>query len=518
MSQVNQKRIAVNTILLYGRMFLVLLVGLYTVNVIRDALGDNDIDIYGLIGSIVAMFSFLSNSMAGASQRYFAYELGRDDSTRLKNVYSLITTLFIVITIVLVVLIEIFGYLWLTNVAEIPADRMDAAKWVFHCAVVSFAITLMATPLRAVIIAHENMKVFAYMSILEVSLNLAVAIAISHTTYDRLVMYALLMIAAPFATTLLYYIYCRRHYKECRYSYYWNRELVKEITEYTGWNMFGSFASVCRSQGLNLILNGYPGSALLNAARFYAYKIYSALTQLIDNFYTATRPQIIKSYSAGETQSMLKLINQSSKFSFYLAFLIALPLLVETPYILEFWLEDELPEKTVIFTRLLLVNALLELFTYPIATGVQATGRVKWYQIFVGGTLLLLLPVAICIKRFTSLPAEYVFYASICITVLAHIGRLCFAKTILQLSVVQYIKAVILPILMVTVTSAVIPCIMVSYMNSCFVRFISVLAVCVLCTSVSVWILGMTASERSTIIESAKAFINRNRNSRNDNN
>lgn len=511
MSQVNQKRIAVNTILLYGRMFLVLLVGLYTVNVIREALGDEDIDIYGLIGSIVAMFSFLSNSMAGASQRYFAYELGRDNSERLKNVYSLITTLFIIITIVLVILVEIFGYMWLIKVASIPAGRMDASKWVFHCAVLSFAITLLATPLRAVIIAHENMKVFAYMSILEVSLNLAVAIIISHTTSDRLITYAWLMIAAPFATTLLYYIYCRRHYAECRYRYYWDKELIKEIAGYTGWNMFGSFASVCRSQGLNLIINGYPGSALLNAARFYAFKIYSALTQLIDNFYTATKPQIIKSYSGGEQQSMLKLINQSSKFSYYLAFLIALPLLIETPYILDFWLEDNLPEKTVIFTRLMLINALLDLFTYPISTGVQATGKIKWYQIFVGGTLLLIIPAAICIKRFTSLPAEYVFYASIGISALAHIGRLYFAKSILELSVKQYLKQVMLPVLMVSLTSVIIPLLLVTYMESSLIRFISILAACILCTALSVWIFGMTLSERDTIIRGVKNFINRKR-------
>lgn len=510
MSQVNQKRIAVNTILLYGRMLLVMLVGFYTVNVIRDALGDSDIGIYGLIGSTVAMFSFLSNSMAGASQRYFAFELGRGNEERMKNIYSLITTLFIIIVVVLVVVIEIFGYLWLIKVANIPDGRMEAAKWVFHCAVLSFAFTLLATPLRAVTIAHENMKLFAYMSILEVMLNLMVAIAISHISADRLIFYAWLMILSPVITTLLYYAYCRKHYNECRYSFYWNKNLAKEIVGYTGWNMFGSFASVCRSQGLNMIINGYPGGVLLNSARSYAYKVYSALTQLIDSFYTATKPQIIKSYSGGEHKEMLKLINQSSKFSFYLAFLITLPLLLETPYVLEFWLKDNLPEKTVIFTRLMLVNSLLDLFTYPISTGVQATGKVKWYQIFVGGTLLLIVPAAICIKRFTSLPVEYVFYASICISALAHIGRLYFAKNILSLSIGLYLKKVILPVVGVSVAAAIVPTYLAFSIEMGLQRFLIVGTVCVVSTAISVWYLGMTTSERQSIINLINRLIHKN--------
>lgn len=508
MSEVNQKRIAINTLLLYGRMLLVLVVGIYTARVVQRALGNDDIGIFGVIGSTVAMFSFLSNAMASASQRYFAHEIGKGGEKSLRDIFSLITTVILGMAILLAVIGETIGYWWLIKLADIPPERMEAAKWVFHFAILSFFITILATPYRAVIIAREKMKVFAYFSIAEVTINLTVAFLILKSNSDRLVLYGALMAVSPLTVTLGIRAYCKKFYSECSYRFYWNPSLLKEMASYTGWNLFGSFAGICKSQGLNIIFNNY-GGPILNSAYYYAFKIFSALSQLIDNFFTAVRPQIIKSYSKDERYDMLKLINQSSKFSFFLALLVSLPLLIETPFIMDLWLKLEVPDKTVIFTRLIIINAMIDVLSYPIASGMQATGKIKYYQIFIGGLLLMIIPVSMLLLHITSLPVEAVFYVSISISCLAQAGRIMFAHKKLNLSIKKYLLEVLLVITLVSFFSAVAPLLFHLSLASGIYRLFLVVVASTFSVSLMVWILGMNRSERFHVKTAAINFLNR---------
>ncbi|HZK02964.1 MAG TPA: MATE family efflux transporter [Bacteroidaceae bacterium] len=498
MSEVNQRRIAINTLLLYGRMLLVLIVGMYTARIVQRALGNDDLGVFGVIGSIVAMFSFLSNAMASASQRYFAHEIGKGGEENLRNTFSLITTVIFGMAFILAIIGEGVGYWWLIRYADITPGRMEAAKWVFHFAILSFFITILATPYRAVIIAREKMKVFAYFSIVEVSINLAIAFLILKSNSDRLILYGALMALSPLIITLGIRAYCKKFYSECSYKFYWNYALFREMASYTGWNLFGSFAGICKSQGLNIVINNFGGT-ILNSAYYYAFKIFSALSQLIDNFFTAVRPQIIKSYSKGESYSTLKLINQSSKFSFFLALFISLPLLIETPLIMDLWLKLEVPDKTIIFTRLIIINTMIDLLAHPIASGMQATGKIKYYQIFVGGMLLMIIPISLLLLRITSLPIEVVFYVSILISFIAQIGRIIFAHRAFSLSIKKYLLEVLLVITLVTIISIIAPLIAHYFMQSGILRLFVVILVSTISLLIAVWLIGMNNSERLRI-------------------
>ena len=507
MSSVNQKRIAKNTALLYVRMLFIMAISLYTSRVVIDALGKVDYGLYNVIGTIVVNFSFLNGMLSSACSRYFAIELGRNNDEGLKHVFSLNLTLFIILGGIILLLSETLGLWFLNNKMVIPPDRLGAAQWVYQCSIIAFIINMLSTPYRSIIIAREKMKVFAYSSIVEAVLKLAIVFMLLLSPVDKLITYSALMLLITVGTCGFYFFYCRRCYAECRYTFIWDKPLIKEILSYTGWNVIGIMSGIGKSAGVNVLLNMF-GGAIINTARGIAYQVYVNINQFVTNFTTAFNPQITKSYSANARGEMLKLVFQSSKFSYFLLFILALPVIAEMPYLLDLWLgEANVVAHSVSFARLMLIAALIDSISYPLVTAVQATGKVKWYQIMVGGTMLMVLPVSYLLLKFGDFEPEAVFYVIIIASVIAQVFRVYFMKKQLGMDVGMYCVRVLSPVLMTTIVPALVVATIAMRLDASFVNLVIVTLVSVVVTTATIAICGLTASERKSIIQTIKTKI-----------
>ena len=452
MTAVNQEKIAKNTLLLYIRMVIVMVVGLYTSRVIIDALGQEHFGIYDAVGGIVLMVSFISTTMSAACQRYYSYEMGRGNTDGLKTVFSISLTVFFVLAAIIILLAETAGNWFLHNKMDV-AGHIEAARWVFQFSILSFSAIIIRMPYQGMIVAKEKMKVFAYLSLFEAFATLAIAITLAHTADDknqRLILYAGLMSGIQVMTTVFNWFYCRFFYPECRFTLVTDREKFKEIFSYAGWNMIGSCADVFKSTGLNILLNVSFGP-LVSAARGVANKVFNTITQLNNNFFTAVRPQLYKSYASGDMDDMRKLICQSTRFSYFLLFLLVLPIVVEADFILPIWLRGRnVPDFAYILTRLMVIEGLLNCFTSPLAASIQATGNIRNYQLVIGGTLLLILPLSYIAVSWLGLSPASVFIISIGVTVITHFERVWFVAKQVKLDVRHYLRTVVLPIVAVT--------------------------------------------------------------------
>ena len=316
-TQSNSKRIAKNTLMLYFRQILIMLVSLYTVRVVLNVLGAEDYGIYNVVAGVVTMFSFLSGAMATASQRYFSFDLGKNDTEHLKTTFSVTFQIYLLLAFAIIVLAETVGLWFVNNKLVIPAERMNAANWIFQAAIVSFLLTLITTPYMACIIAHENMNVYAYVSIVEAGLKLAIVFLLKVLPYDKLIVYGLLLASVALINTSIYRLYCHKHYSECKFRFVKDRLLFKEIISYSGWNLFGTVANVAKNQIINILLNIHFG-AIVNAARGIASQVNVAVSSFGQNFTTALRPPIIKSYASNEKESAFSLVFRGRKFTFFL--------------------------------------------------------------------------------------------------------------------------------------------------------------------------------------------------------
>lgn len=502
----NNKRIVKNTMMLYFRMLLTMGVSLFTVRVVLDTLGVVDYGLYNVVGGIVVMLSFLSGTMASASQRFFAFELGRNNLVQLKKTFSMTMTIYGIIAVVILVLAETVGLWFLNTQMTIPPERMEAASWVYQFSVFSFMMTMFTIPYNAAIIAHENMKVYAWVSIIEVSLKLAIVYVLVVFSYDKLKLYAVLMFAVTTIVTLIYRVYCIRQFEECRYSFYWNSSLFKEIASYSGWNLFGAFAGIFNNHGSNIVLNIFFGP-LVNAARGIAFQVNSAINQFVQNFMTATKPQITKYYAAGEKQQMMNLTFQSSKFSFLLLFILSMPVLLETKFIFSIWLK-EIPEYVVLFTRLIIITALVDSLSYSLMTVAQATGKIKRYQVTVGGVMILNLPISYVFFYF-GYPPQTIFYLAIINSIICLFLRLRMLRTMVGISVIKFVTKVIFSIIIVSVVAYIIPFLVLIQFENGLLRFVFV-GIIGLITSLnaSYW-LGLSRSEKLFLIQTIKNYKSR---------
>jgi len=487
-----------------------MIITLYTSRVVLSVLGQTDVGVYGAIGAIVAMFAFLSATMATAAQRFFAVELGVENHTKLKQLFSINVLIFIGLAIAIFILAETVGLWYFKTKMVIPSDRMGAAAWVYQFVIFTFMVNIMTTPYVAIITAREHMQAYAYLSIFEVLIKLGIVFILIYFPVDKLKLYAVLLFCVQVLISIIYATYSTLKFPECKVKYYWNKSMFKDVFSFAGWSVLGALAMTVRSQGINLLLNSFFG-VLVNAARYFAFQIYTALNQFVHNFFTAIRPQIIKSYSADnedKSGEMMKLVFQSSKFCYYLIFVLSLPILIETESILRIWL-PVVPEYTVIFTRLIIINAIIETLANPFLASIQATGKIKVYQIVTGTIILLNLPVSYTFLKF-GMPPQSVMYVSIVITTIAHINRIYFMNKLLNMSVLNYIKQVILPILAVTALAFVFPVLYYYSINPSFWRIVGVCGVTLIASAIIIFYIGLTKSERNGLKEFVLKKIKRN--------
>lgn len=502
----DNKRIAKNTLFLYIRMLLIMLVSLYTVRVVLDVLGAEDYGIYNVVGGVIAMFSFLTNSMVSASQRYFAYYIGKGDTEKLRQYFVITCICYFMIGAVVVLLAETVGLWFVLNKLTIPDGRMHAALVVYQCSIFNFVLRLFVIPHQSFIIAKERMNIYAYVGIVEVILQLVIVFLLKLIDFDHLEVYGVLLCMTGFIVSGWYIIYSRYNFKETRIYKYFNKAQFVDLLGYSGWNLLGVFSGVCRSQGINILLNMFF-SPTVNAARAVAYQINSAVTTFANNFFSAVKPQITKQYAAGEQAGMLKLVTRSSRFCYYILFILALPILLEVPTLLYLWLK-EVPDYTVLFSRLVIINALIDSTAHPLMTAIQATGRIRSFQIVTAGLLILNLPVSYVFLKL-GCPPQVTMIISICISLIAQISRLLFARKQVSLSIVSYCKEVLWPIGMVTLFSFILPFGISFFISNSIAELLVVGVVSVLSVSLFIFTLGITKDERSYMLSFVKSKLQR---------
>jgi O-antigen/teichoic acid export membrane protein len=489
----NNKRIAKNTLLLYFRMFLMMGVSLFTSRIVLNTIGISDFGIYNVVGGVVMMVSFLNSSMSSATQRFLSFELGKNNFIQLKKVFCMSINIHVIIAFTILILAETIGLWFLNAKLVIPVERMEAANWVYQFSIFSFIISVLSVPYNASIIARERMNIYAYISIAEVFLKLFIVFVLLWFGLDKLKLYSVLIFCVALIVFLIYRTYCIRNFSESKYTFFWDKSMYKTLINYASWNLFGNLAAVTFNQGINILLNIFFGP-LINAARGIAYQVNSAVNSFVSNFQMAMNPQIVKSYASGDTNYMHQLIFQGSKYSFFLLYFLSLPLLMETQTILIWWLKI-VPEHTMLFCRLVLVNTLIDCISGPLMTAAQASGKIKKYQVIVGGLLLLILPISYVFLRI-GYPPQTTLYVSISVSIIALLSRLWLLKDLIQLSIKEFVIKVLSVVMLITFSSLVIPLYIRLSMDSGLGRFLIICFVSVCCTIASIYILGLNKQEK----------------------
>ena len=495
--QSNNKRIAKNTLLLYLRMLFLMAVSLYTSRVVLSALGVEDFGIYNVVGGVVTMFSMLSGSLSAAISRFITFELGKGNLPKLKRIFSSSVTIQIILSAIIILLIETVGVWFLNAKMVIPEVRVEAANWVLQFSAITFVINLISIPYNAAIIAHERMSAFAYISILEALGKLVIAYLITVSPIDRLVFYAILMCAVALMVRLTYGRYCKKHFEECTYHFVFDFALLKRMSGFAGWNFIGASSAVLRDQGGNLVINLFCGPAV-NAARGIAFQVNAAINGFVVNFMTALNPQITKQYAMGNHDYMMNLIFKGVRFSFYMLLLLSLPILVNTHYVLGLWLKI-VPEHTVLFVQLVLVSAMSESMSQPLVTAMLATGKIRNYQIIVGGLQMMNLPVSYLLLRAGMFP-EIVFVVAIIISQCCLAARLWMLHSMIGLRVGLYMRKVYANVLVVGIISSILPILQGFTCNESLMNFILSSILSFVCTGLVVYFIGCNNIERQFVI------------------
>ena len=488
------KRIAKNTLYLYIRMAFVLGLGLFTTRVLLHTLGITDYGIYNVVGGVVTFMTFLQTSMSNGYQRFFNIELGKGNYGKLLRLFSVSVGVQLILGVIFFVLVESVG-LWFVNTQlSIPSDRMVAANVVYQSSIVVFILTLIASPCEAIIIAYEEMRILAFIGVVNAILKLIIAYLIL-IGEDRLVWYSSLIIIVQFIIAILYIFYSLRLNNRLSFKPIFDKILLKNLIRFSGWNLFGSLAHVGEGAGLNLLL-GMFFSPAINAARGVSYQVRSGVLSFFQNFQIAARPQVIKYYAQGNVPEMLSLTNQISKFSFMLLWMINLPFLFTADYFITLWLGDGLPSYAPVFTNITLVTTLIECFSGPIGTLVHATGRMRNYQVIASFVILLIIPISYILLKIGGSP-ESVFYCSLFMAPIVQATRIILVKKLLPFSVSGYMKEVIIPCVLVALVS-----IMPSYYISEYVRIhpLALFFILFIIASVSILFLGCTRGERRMIL------------------
>lgn len=489
----NNKRIAKNTLLLYFRMLLIMIVNLFTSRVVLNTLGIEDYGIYNIVGGVVSMFGFINAAMSTSTQRYLTFELGKENFLRLRDVFSTCVNIHVLISVVIVFLAETIGLFFFYYKMIIPIERMDAAFWVYQFSVLSTVVAIMSVPYNAVIIAHEKMSAFAYISVMETVLKLLIVYLLLISNTDRLVLYALLIFVVQLLVRLVYGIYCYHHFAESKYKWSWKGKLFKEIVIFSGWNLWGNCAAIAFTQGLNVLLNVFFGP-VVNAARGIAVQVQGAVTQFSSNFQMALNPQIIKSYAANDLESMHNLVFRSSKFTFYLLLFFSLPVMIETKSILYLWL-GIIPDYTVSFLRLMLCTGIIDSVAGSLMVSVVATGKVRLYQSVIGGILLLILPVSYIVLELGGNPVS-VFWVHLCICLVAFIVRLFIIRPLIKLSLTVYVRKVIIRCFGVGCIASFFPLLTYIVLSNTLLSSLFVCLMSIISTLVTSYLIGMDKVER----------------------
>lgn len=436
----DNRRVARNTLILYFRMLFQMAVFLYTSRVLIRVMGVENYGLYDVVGGIVFVLMFLNNAMATATQRFITVALGRGDKAHLRDVYSVASILHLLLGIGVVVIGALAGGWYILHLLTFPAEKLTDVLVVFGCSLSSGMLMIVSVPSVAAIIAHEDMSAYAGITILDVLLKLCATLALYLVPPPLMLMaYGGMMLAEAIIVRAVYWLYCRRRYPALALKWVSDGQLYREVLSFMGWNTFGNLSLVANTHGLNLMLN-YFGGPVVNAARGVAFQVQTAVTSFISSFQTAINPQITKSYSQGDSVRTNWLVLTSSRLSFLLMLFMALPLGIETEFVLRLWLGSE-PTHAASFIRLLLCVSLVDCVANPMMVAAAATGRVRRYYLVVGLTMLTTLPIGFAVVKWLG-AVEWLFATLLATTLLTQMLRMMVCRGLFGLSLTDFMKQV----------------------------------------------------------------------------
>lgn len=492
----DSKLIVYNTFFLYTRLFFVTIISLYTSRIILFELGVEDFGIYNLVGGIVFILGIMQSIMSSAISRYFMIEVAKENILKLNKYFSMSILMLVPLALFVILMSETFGLWFLNNKLLIPQNRLHSSNYVYQLSIVAFVINLFMIPFMSLLIAHEKMKIYAYIGIIEIIMKLLIAYSLSVVESDKLIIYSILSTLVVLLIFTVNYIYCKTNFKQLKFYKKWNNSIFNEMFQYSIWSLFGAISTIIKNQGINMLL-GVFFNPVINAARAIAYQVSEGINQFSNNFFSAVRPQITKRFAKDEKDNMLSLVLISSKLSYYLILIIALPVIFELKYILNLWLGRP-PIKTELFTRLVIITALIETLAYPLITAINATGKIKNYQIITGSILIFTLPASYLFLKL-DYPPESTMYVSIIIAILAQISRLIFMKLLHNFPILLYFKEVILIVILVTVFSSIIPLIIINFYPSSYYRFLLIICLTIINIIVFIYYIGLSKVEKNLL-------------------
>ena len=493
----SNKRIAKNTLMLYIRMFISMLVGLYTSRVVLATLGVEDYGIYGVVGGVVGMMGFLNASMSGATSRFLTFELGKGDKERLAKTFSSALIVHIGIAIVVLILAETVGLWFLSNKLNIPAERMQAAHWVYQLSILSAMFGITQVPYNATIIAHEKMDVYAYVEILNVSLKLLIVYLLCIGNFDKLILYASLILAVSILIMMVYRIYAIRQFPEAHFHWIWDKTYLRPLLSFSGWDLYGNACVIARQQGTNFLINIFYG-VVYNAASGIATTVQGTISGLAFNIILAFRPQIIKQYAKGNVEDMSKLVGNAVCFTTILFGCMSIPLILETHYIMKAWL-GVIPEKSEIFCQILLIASFLGLLNNIWNTCIHATGKIKEISIFSGTFFLISLPIIYVVFQFKA-PVESAYLVFILSIVFVNVSNLLIIKKKIPKLKLNFVFLNYIKVIIVLMASYYITSLFKAQMQETFIRLLVDCFICWIIVFASSFIFILNKKQKKSII------------------
>lgn len=497
-SETKSKRIIKNTVYLYLRMLFTVFINLYSARVVLNNLGVEDFGVYNVVGGIVTFMSFITATLASATQRFLAYDLGKGDVSQYERTFSMLLNIFFIICVLLFFLLEAIGPIYIFNYLKVSPSRLNPAFWVFEFSLFTFLVNTMCIPFRSSIIAHEKMGVFAFIGIVESIGTLGVAIVLPYLGIDRLLLYGLLMMLLYLLVATYLVIFCRVKLSGCVYIKYWNKDYFKKLSSYAGWNLFGSITGVMDLQGQALVLNYFFGP-VINAAKSISDRVNGMISQFSTNFYMAVAPQIIKSYAEGDIMYTKKLVLNSSRYSYFLLFVISAPLYFVMQRVLELWLGlGNVSLDMVRFCECTIIYMLVNILEQPLTMANRATGDIKKYQVSVGIITLSFIPLCI-ILFLLKFPAYYSMILLTLIYIVASFFRVHLVAPTLSMLESEYYRSVITPILLSTILTFSILAVMRIVLDKLEVNWIVQGLTFFLLTLIISYLLGFKRTEKEYV-------------------
>lgn len=505
--EINNRRIAKNAFLMYMRMFILMPISLYTSRVILNTLGVEDFGIYNVVGGVIAMLGFLNASLSGASSRFITFNIGIGDHKKLKRTFGNILSIHALLALIILLLGETICLWFVYTQLQIPQPRFDAAIWVYHFSVISAILSILTVPYNSTIIAHEHMSAFAYLGIFDGIARLAIALMVNVSTYDKLILYALLLLLLQIFDFIVYTVYSTLHFEETKSRPVLDKTEFYSLFKFAGWVMTGNLAVIGSTHGFNILLNLFFGPAV-NAARGIAVQLQNVVKNFCYNFQIALNPQITKSYAQEDYQNLSVLIIRSSRFSFFLMLFLSLPIILEAPILLKWWL-NVVPDYTVQFLRWTLCSTIIYALANPIVHTINSSGNLKTFQIAESLVLSLVLPLSYIALKVYNCPPVIPFVIYFIIELLTQIVRLIIVLPVAKITMKTYLEEVIIPIFFVLLFSLPLPIFASMIISNQYINFFTVSALSIFSVGICTLYMGCNKGERAFVLNVIKEKIKR---------